>query len=456
MDLGTKLIVNLVIAIAIILVCIMLFKVNATIALILASIYMGVASGIEILETITLIGDGFGSMMASMGLPIGLGVILGQLLSDSGGANVIAETIVRKFPAEKSLYALAFTGFILSIPVFFDVTFIILIPIGIAIARQINKPMAYITGVLTAGATTAHCIVPPTPNPLAAPDIFGFNLGTMVIAGLIFGIITVLGTVFIYTKIHDKGIWNSEKDINHSSTVVEELEAAAAQNDRERPGFWVSLIPIFFPIICILSGTVASALVGEENIPLICQVLGTKIVALLVGALAAYIVGYKYIGKEKIENSCGEALKAAGVVLLITGAGGSFGTVIKATDIGTVLVDKLGIDSSSKIAILFLAFFIGFIFRIAQGSGTVAGITSMTIMATISGTVALHPVYIAMACLSGGNSVGHVNDSGFWVATNLSGLSVTGGLKTYTLASFISAVFIFLIALVGAVILPMA
>lgn len=454
MDVGTLLIINLVISIAIILFLIMALKINPSIAMIIACLYMGIASKLGVMGTITQISDGFGSMMSSMGLPIGFGVILGQLLSDSGGASVIAETLVRKFPAKKALYAIAFTGFVLSIPVYFDVTFVILIPIGIAITRQINKPMAYTTGALTIGATTAHCIVPPTPNPLAAPDIFGFDLGIMLIFGLIFGIITVTVSVFLYTKIHDRHFWNEEKDVNHSSNVVKELEEQGKVVKENRPSFFISLLPIIVPIICILCGTVGTAIFGEENQPLISQFLGNKLTALLLGALASYLLGYKYIGKKNIEESAGEALKAAGVVLLITGAGGSFGAVIKATDIGTILVDKLGLDTSSAIVVLLLAFFIGFIFRVAQGSGTVAGLTSMTIMATLAPTVGIHPVYIAMACLAGGNSVGHVNDSGFWVATNLSGLTVTGGLKTYTLGSFISAICIFILAIVGALVLP--
>lgn len=456
MDAGTLLIINLVISIAIILVLIIAFKVNPSIAMIVACLYMGIASGLGIVKTMSEITGGFGSMMSSMGLPIGLGVILGQLLSDSGGACVIAETLVAKFPAKRALYAIAFTGFVLSIPVYFDVTFVILIPIGIAIAKEISKPMAYVTGAMTIGATTAHCIVPPTPNPLAAPDIFGFDLGIMLAVGLVFGVITVTISVYVYTTIHDKNIWNEEKDVNHSSNIVEELEARENIVKEKRPYFFLSLLPIVVPIMCILCGTVGTAIYGEENQPVISLFLGNKLIALLLGAVTSYILGYKYIGKSKIEASAGEALKQAGVVLLITGAGGSFGTVIKATNIGTILVDKLGIDTGSAIAVLCLAFFIGFIFRVAQGSGTVAGLTAMTIMATIAPTVGIHPVYIAMACLSGGNSVGHINDSGFWVATNLSGLTVTGGLKTYTLGSFLSAMCIFVLAVIGAVAFPMA
>lgn len=448
---STLLILHLVIAIAVILFCIIVLKLNPSIGMVLACLYLGTACGLSLIDTVDTITSGFGNMMTSIGLPIGFGIILGQLLSDSGGASVIADKIIKIFPENKAMYALALAGFVLSIPVFFDVTFIILIPIGLTIAAKINKKMCYVTGCLTIGATTAHCVVPPTPNPLAAADIFGFDLGIMLIVGIVVGFITVMVSIPIYIKIHDKGIWNEEKDVNHSSNVVNELMEARKNEgtDKPRPSFLMSLMPIIVPILCILAGTVGGAVFKET--PVICEFLGSKLIAMLFGTLAAYILSIKYIGRNHFEESAGEALKTAGVVLLITGAGGSFASVITATGIGDNIVKMLGTGTSSVIPAMFLAYAIGMIFRVAQGSGTVAGMTSMTIMASIAPAIGCHPVWIALACLAGGNSIGHVNDSGFWVATNLSGLSVTGGLKTYTIGSFISSVCIFLLALLGAV-----
>ncbi len=450
------LILNLVIAIAIILVCIIVLKLNASIGMVTACLYMGVMGGLGLMDTVSTISSGFGSMMTSIGLPIGFGVILGQLLNDSGAAGVIADKIVSVFPEKRAMWAISLAGFVLSIPVFFDVTFVILIPIGITIAAKINKKMCYVTGCLTIGATTAHCVVPPTPNPLAAADIFGFDLGIMMVVGLVVGLITVLLSDFVFIKIHDKGIWNEEKDVNHSSNVVTELLESAkrdADANRPRPSFAMSLLPIIIPIVCILAGTVGNAMFDES--PVICKFLGEKVIAMLLGTLGAYLVSLKYIGRENFEKSAGEALKSAGVVLLITGAGGSFSSVIAATGIGDSIVSLLSTGTNSVVPAMFLCYLIGMIFRVAQGSGTVAGMTSMTIMATVAPAIGCHPVWLALACLSGGNSIGHVNDSGFWVATNMSGLTITGGLKTYTLGSFISSVFIFLLALIGALVIPL-
>lgn len=446
---GTFLVINLLIAIALMIALILIPKLNPAISLVLASIYMGVACGLGFVTSIETIGTGFGNMMASIGLPIGFGVILGQLMSDTGSAKVIARTIVHAVPNKFVLYAVAIAGFVLAIPVFFDVTFIILIPIGIAVAKEVNKPMAYIVGALTIGDGIAQTLVPPTPNPLAAADILHFSLGTMVIMGLIIGVIATIISVLVYTKIHDTGFFNPEKDmIKGAELFEEEVEAEGKQ-----PSFFISMLPILIPVVCILLGTGAAA-VYKDSTPVAAQFFGNKIIAILLGTICSYLIGYKYLGRNKVEDSANEALKQAGIVLLITGAGGSFGSVIAATDIGNALVTTLSINSGSVIKVLFLAYFIGCIFRIAQGSGTVAGITAMTIMATIAPSVAIHPVYIALAALAGGISVGHVNDSGFWVVSNLSGFSVTGGLKTYTVAQIIMSISIMVLTLIFAIVLP--
>lgn len=446
---GTFLVINLLVAIAIMIGFILVPKINPAISLVLASIYMSVACGLGFVTSIETIGTGFGSMMASIGLPIGFGVILGQLMSDTGAAKVIAKTIVHAVPNKFVLYAVAIAGFILAIPVFFDVTFIILIPIGIAVAKEVNKPMAYIVGALTIGDGIAQTLVPPTPNPLAAADILSFHLGTMVIMGLVIGLIATMISVLIYTKIHDTGFFNPETDMNPSAELFSEEEKTKA----ECPSFFVSMLPILIPVVCILLGTGASA-IYKDSTPMLTQFFGNKIIAILFGTLCAYLIGYKYLGRTGVEAAANEALKQAGIVLLITGAGGSFGSIISATDIGNALVTTLSISSSSVIKVLFLAYFIGCIFRIAQGSGTVAGITAMTIMATIAPSVSIHPVYIALAALAGGISVGHVNDSGFWVVSNLSGFSVMGGLKTYTLAQIIMSVSIMVLTVMFAMVLP--
>ena len=171
---------------------------------------------------------------------------------------------------------------------------------------------------------------------------------------------------------------------------------------------------------------------------LLARRLGTRLTIALGGALAC--IGFVLTAR----------LDGSSLPMLYLSYG-----VITATGIGDAIVGLLGTDTTSVVPAMFLAYIIGMIFRVAQGSGTVAGMTSMGIMATIAPAVGCHPVWIALACLSGSNSIGHINDSGFWVATNMSGLTITGGLKTYTLGSFLSSLCIFVLALIGALVIPL-
>jgi GntP family gluconate:H+ symporter len=191
------------------------------------------------------------------------------------------------------------------------------------------------------------------------------------------------------------------------------------------------------------------------EIPSFIAFISDKIVALLIGVITAYIIASKSMSKAEKDKSASEAMKSAGIVLLITGAGGAFGSVINATQIGTVLIKGISNTSNVALIVILITYFMAAIFRIAQGSGTVASITTMTLMASVAPSLAIHPVWIALAALAGGISIGHVNDSGFWVTANLSGLTVTGGLKTYTLGSALVSILTLLIVIIGSLILPL-
>lgn len=433
----------LAISIAIILFTILKLKLNPAIALVLGSLFMGLASGLGAPATVSTINSGFGNLMTGLGLSVGFGVILGQLLSDSGGAKVIATTMISKTSEKLALYALGATAFILSIPVFYDVTFVILVPLAIAVSRQIKKPIQYTVGAIIIGAGAAHTLAPPTPNPLAAAEILGFDLGIMVIVGIVLGLVSALLAMKVFFVLLDKGFWNKEKD----ETGVEVYEEHTEATNKNAPSFIAALTPVLLPVVLILAGTIIGAVMPE--VPVWVTFLSNKTVALFLGVLAAYIVAGSVMDKKACETSATEALKSCGIVLLITGAGGSFGAVISATGMADMIAAAISGISTAPVLALLIAFVIAALFRIALGSGTVASITTMTIMAAVPAAVGVHPVWMAIACLSGSLSCGHVNDSGFWVSTNLSGFSITGGLKTYTLGNAFVAVFAMLFAIVG-------
>ena len=447
---GITLAVNLAISIAIILFLVLKFKINPVISMILASLYMGISCSLGFMDTITSINSGFGSLMTGIGFPIGFGIMMGQILEDSGAAESLAKSILKAFPGKKAPWALGLTAFLLSIPVFFDVTFVILIPLGIAVAKETKRPLAYFAGAIAIGGVSSQTFVPPTPNPLAAATILNFDLSYIIIAGTIVGLAAAVFSMFVWFRMLDRpGFWDPNKD----ETGLLDMDAAVVHRV-DLPSPWAAVIPICLPVLAILIGSFWPVVTGSDA-PVVIQFISQKTIAILLGLLAAYAILLKRMGWGGLNDSVSKSLKQAGVVLLITGAGGAFGAVIQATNIGEVLIAGLTEGQSSTMLILCLTFGIGVLFRVAQGSGTVASITAMTIMASVAPSAGCHPVYIALAALAGGNFIGHVNDSGFWVVTNLSGASVTGGLKTYTWNTITLAGMAFILSLVGATVLPM-
>lgn len=447
---GITLAVNLAISIAIILFLVLKFKINPVISMILVSLYMGISCSLGFMDTITSINSGFGSLMTGIGFPIGFGIMMGQILEDSGAAESLAKSILKAFPGKKAPWALGLTAFLLSIPVFFDVTFVILIPLGIAVAKETKRPLAYFAGAIAIGGVSSQTFVPPTPNPLAAATILNFDLSYIIIAGTIVGLAAAVFSMFVWFRMLDRpGFWDPNKD----ETGLLDMDAAVVHRV-DLPSPWAAVIPICLPVLAILIGSFWPVVTGSDA-PVVIQFISQKTIAILLGLLAAYVILLKRMGWSGLNESVSKSLKQAGVVLLITGAGGAFGAVIQATNIGEVLIAGLTEGQSSTMLILCLTFGIGVLFRVAQGSGTVASITAMTIMASVAPSAGCHPVYIALAALAGGNFIGHVNDSGFWVVTNLSGASVTGGLKTYTWNTITLAGMAFILSLVGATVLPM-
>ncbi len=380
--------------------------------------------------------------MGSIGFPIGLGIILGQFVSDTGGATVIADKLVSIFPNKYAMYAVGFAGFVLSIPVFFDVTFVILIPIGVALMKKLDKGIGYIVGAISIGAGVAHTLVPPTPNPLVAPEYFGFDLGVMIAAGLLFGIPMVLISVTIHGLLMKKGLWNKETDENGNGLNVDELNLP-----EKLPGVFVSLLPIIIPIILILLNTIVGA-VG--TVPVWLDFVGQKTTSMLMGTLVAMVISMKVLGLKKTEESAANSLKSAGMVFLITGAGGSFSSVITAAGVSDAIKGLVSGISNNIVLILLIGWFLGVAFRQITGSGTVASLTTFAIMQSVAATVSIHPVFIALACLDGALFGATVNDSGFWIVSNMSGFNFSGGVKTYTLGQAIASVVgIILIIVVG-------
>lgn len=437
----------LALSIVVIVALILWVKLHPAVSLIIGTLLLGFMLQMPALDIATTMTEGFGGLMTSLGLSVGFGIILGQLMSDSGGAKVIARTIVGLTTDRFAVYGIAFAAFVLAIPVFFDVTFVILVPLAIAIAREAKKPLPLMIGAVAMGAGTAHTLVPPTPNPLAAGDILGFSVGYMVAVGGIVGLVAVIGGVTVYSWILPK-VWRPSVD------VAEEPSLQEVPGEDKNPNFWLALLPILTPLILILIGTVWGA--AAEEVPLVVKFLGDKTIALLTGTIVAYLVASTDLSRSEMETAANKAISSAGIVLLITGAGGSFGAVIKAGGVSDLIAGAVAGLGGGHFVALLACFFVGMSFRVAVGSGTVASITTMTIFASLAPTIGVHPVWVAMACLAGALSIGHINDSGFWVTAKIPGFSVTGGLKVYTLPQFTASIITIICVIIGSYVLPMA
>ena len=454
MSLGTILL-HMSIGLLIILVLIMKVKLNAVASLFIGSLYVGIACKLGLTGTVSAFASGFGGTMASLGMSIAFGVIMGQLLADSGAAYVIARTMVSAFPKEKALYALSFTALFISMPVFFDVVLVIMIPIAFAIAKEIKAPRAMIAVALTCGAGCGHSYIPPTPAPLQATEAFGFSIGSMMGFGLIISAIAIFATIpimkaFLWPKSDKmKWYWNEEVDTDPMFEPIKMKDYSGVK----LPSFGVAVLPVLVPIILILITSVWDA-VGET--PEIISFLGNKNIAMLIAALTAQVIGLRYnMNQNDIKKSINTALASCGMVLLITGAGSAFGAVIRKTGITDILTEMLT-ASQAPVVVLLISFFVGTVLRACMGSASSAGVSALAIMAPIVAAMPqVHPAWFAMAVLSGCNCIGLPNDSGFWMSTNLNGLTITGGLKTYTVFGAIRAVLILCVVLIGAVILPL-
>ncbi|WP_022869003.1 GntP family permease [Schaalia vaccimaxillae] len=436
----------LAVSIVVIVALILWVKLHPAVSLIIGTILLGFMLQMPALDIAKTATEGFGGLMTSLGLSVGFGIILGQLMSDSGGAKVIARTLVNLVSERFAMYGIAFAAFVLAIPVFFDVTFVILVPLAIAIAREAGKPMPLAIGAVAMGAGAAHTLVPPTPNPLAAGDIMGFSVGYMVAVGGIVGLVAVIVGVTIYSWILPK-VWRPAMD------VAEEPSLQEIPGEDKEPNFWLALLPILTPLLLILTGTIWGSVV--EELPVWASFISDKTVALLIGTLIAYLVASTDMSRREMEASSNKAIESAGIVLMITGAGGAFGALIKAGGVSDLISEAVGGLGGGHFVGLLACYFVGMAFRVAVGSGTVASITTMTIFASLAPTIGIHPVWVAAACLAGALSVGHINDSGFWVTAKIPGFSITGGLKVYTLPQFLASVCTIVLVMIGSYIIPL-
>ena len=401
-------------------------------ALIITTFFFGVFAGIPVKDLLTTINQGFGGTIGNIGLLIIFGLIIGAFLEKSGGAFTLASTILQWVGTKSIHAAMGIIGYIVSIPVFADSGFIILSSLNKALSNKAKVSVAGTAIALSMGLIATHTMVPPTPGPIAAASLLDADLGRVILIGL-FASLGALAVAITFAK---------RFAANFEVELVLSQENDFTPAETERPGRLKAFLPIIIPIILIIIKSVAefpSQPLGQGAFIDFWIFMGNPVVALFIGMLLAFLLPRK-IDKSMLGTSgwIGEALQQAAIIILITGAGGAFGKVLQASGVGEVLENMVG---GAKIGI-WLPFLVAAALKTAQGSSTVALITTASIMAPLLPSLGLDDEMsraLAVVAIGAGSAVvSHANDSFFWVVTQMSGMNVRQGYLLQSLGSGIT------------------
>lgn len=429
------LIFSVLISIVLVLFLVMKSKWQAFVALLFSSFVLGLLAGMPVTDIIESIENGMGSTLGFVAVVIGLGAMFGRMLEISGGAERLAQTLIARFGEKRAPWALALTGFVISIPVFLDVALVILIPIIYSLGKKTGKSLLYYGIPLLAGLAVTHSFIPPTPGPIAVSDIIGADLGWVILFGCIAGIpATILaGPVFgkyIAGKIH-------AVEPEYIRANLDEVDTS-----KELPSFRLIITLILLPLVLILGNTLSGVLLPEGNlIRDVLTFIGHPFSALLLVTLLAFYTLGRLRGytKEDVQSIATKALEPAGIIILITGAGGVFKQVLIDSGVGEMLGSFM---QGTGLPPVLLAFLIASIIRVAQGSATVAMITAAGLMTPITEALAISGPQlglIVIAIAAGATIASHVNDSGFWMVNRFFGLSERDTLRSWTVMETIIA-----------------
>lgn len=422
--------VVLLIAICVVFFLIIRLKINAFLALISAAITVGaLSSEVPFGEVMPETAAAFGRVCGGIGIVIALAALIGQCLMESGAADKIVRVFVRAIGEKNASLSLLTSGYVLSVPVFFDTVFYLLVPLARAMRVRTGKNYLFFLMSICAGGAVTHSMVPPTPGPLAMAATLNIDLGTMILVGAIVGVpMSLAGWLFARFR-------NANMEIPLRETAgltLAELEELAAKQEEHLPSFALSMAPIVLPVLMITANTLSGALGVTGPMADFASFVGNPNFALLVATAIAMYLLMKQKGYSLTEmgDTVETAFASGGLIILITAAGGSFGGMLQKAGVGKVLGDMA---ADFGVPLLLMSFLLGALLKVAQGSGTVSMITVSAIMAPLVATnLPYHPVYIACAIGSGSLVGSWMNDSGFWVYTKMSGLTETESLRTWT------------------------
>lgn len=440
------------VAIAFLLLLILKFKVPAFLALLLVSLGAGLAMGMDTAAVLAAVQNGMGSTLGFVAVVVGLGAMLGALLEASGGIHLLAQRLLQLAGSGKAGWALCGVGFLLAIPIFLDVAFIILIPLLYAVARDSNQSILNYALPTLAGLMVAHAFIPPTPGPIAVTELLGADMGLVILFGCICGIPAAIlgGPIFARRfRLRPLEAYLRQPELHVDIADGADTEGLFPGKHTAAFSFAETFTLIIVPLVLIIIGTCAAQLLAPSALLSALTFLGHPFTALTLTCLAAFILlRSKGARDEQVAQCMTKALEPAGIVVLITGAGGAFKQIL--TDSGAGLILANMIADVGALPMIF-AFLIALLVRISQGSATVAMITAAGLVAPMQPSLGLGDIHLALlviAIASGASACSHVNDSGFWLVSRYLRLDTRETLKTWSVVSTIVGVTGFAMALV--------
>ena len=438
-------------------------RIGAFFGLMLSAFLVSFLAPGELGEKIPRALEALGHTAGKISLIIACAAVIGKCMMDSGAADRVVRTLLGWFGQSRTPFALMTSGFVLSVPVFFDTVFYLLVPLARSLYRRTNRNYLLYILAIGAGAAITHTLVPPTPGPLAMAENLGFDVGVMIIVGIVVALpCSIVALLYAY--------WAQSKlDVPMRSIAgaEDQAEQPVDFDETELPSFVESIIPIVLPVVLIGANTIASTLAKSaadeswlKTAASVTKLVGDSSLALLLSSAYALFlyIQYRRPTRQQIEGSIESALMSAGVIILITSAGGAFGEMLKVAQVGPVIENLFsGKQAAGGVTLILIGWVTASLLKISQGSSTVAMITTSTIMASMvqPNQLAMHPVYLATAIGSGSLCISWMNDSGFWIVARMSGLTEMEALKTWTVALLILSVTGLLVTIVMSIALPL-
>lgn len=438
---STRLILAALVGLALLLLLIIKFKVQAVIAILVGAITIGLVAGMPFTEIISSVNEGIGNTLKSIALLVGLGSMFGAILEVSGGAQTLAVTMVNRFGDKKAAWALGITGLIIAMPVFFDAGLIILIPLAFSLAKKTKRSSLYYAIPLLAGLAVGHAFIPPTPGPVLVASMLNVDLGWVILIGVCCGIVAMIVA---------GPVWGSICGKKYMIPVPEHVANQQDFDESKLPKFWTIVGIILIPLVLIILNSVAKVVPAMSGIQPILGFLGEPFVALTIATIVAMIIlGYRHgYNSEELEKIMTKSLEPTGMILLVTASGGVLRYMLQNSGLGEVIGNAV---SSAALPMVVVAFIVAALVRISVGSSTVAMTMAAGIIAAMPGIAELSPIYLACvtAAIAGGATVcSHFNDSGFWLVKSLVGMDEKTTLKTWTIMETLVGGTGFIVALI--------